>query len=213
MQLDLLMSYNVWPQCWRFMVSFFTFCARIWLFTSMDSFMWMFMLGLAETFSTMGATEGLFSCMSSLMYLQESSLVWENVFLHSLHSNGVFHLCVSLHCDVSEYLAWRKTWDNSCKEKFAFHLNAIRGVALVFPIETIWIDISCTKITFLSCEREDVVGVMMHGQRTFHKQCTRMIWFVHVFFGGILVEPSRQICPHMKNNQRVFYRCAGSYDF
>ena len=187
------------------MVSFFTFCLRIWLFTrlGMDSFMWMFMLGLAETFSTMGATEGLLSCMSSsLMYLQE--FFYEKMLFCIRCTQTVFHLCASLHCDVSEYLAWRKTWDNSCKEKFAFHLNAIRGVALVFPIENIWIDISCTKMTFLSCEHEDVVGVMMHGQRTFHKQCTRMIWFVHVFFGGILVEPSRQIFPHVKNNQRVF---------
>ena len=75
------------------MVSFFTFCARIWLFTSMDSFMWMFMLGLAETFSTMGATEGLLSCMSSLMYLQESFM--RKCFLHSLHSNGLSPVCFS----------------------------------------------------------------------------------------------------------------------
>ena len=65
-------------------------------------------------------------------FFDVSSRVFYENFLHS-----VFNLCASLHCDVSEYLAWRKTWDNSCKEKFAFHLNAIRGVALVFPIDNI----------------------------------------------------------------------------
>ena len=104
-----------------------------------------------------------------------SRVFYEKMFFCIRCTQTVFHLCASLHCDVSEYLAWRKTWDNSCKEKFAFHLNAIRGVALVFPIENIWIDILCTKMTFLSCEQEDVVGVMMHGQWTFHKQCTRML--------------------------------------
>ena len=122
------------------MVSFFTFCARIWLFTRMDSFMWMFMLGLAETFSTMGATEGLLSCMSSLMYLQESFMrKCFFAFAALKRSFTCVLLCIVMSQLRSEYLASRKTWDNSCKEKFAFHLNAIRGVALVFPIDNIWI--------------------------------------------------------------------------
>ena len=73
-----------------------------------------------------------------------SRVFYEKMFFCIRCTQTVFHLCDSLHCDVSEYLASRKTWDNSCKEKFAFHLNAIRGVALVFPIENIWIDILCT---------------------------------------------------------------------
>ena len=90
------------------------------------------------------------------------------------------------------------------KRSFTCVLLCIVMSQSIWPGERLGTTRARKSLPFLSCEHEDVVGVMMHGQRTFHKQCTRMIWFVHVFFGGILVEPSRQIFPHVKNNQRVF---------